>query len=148
MSPTTVVVFVHVAATWFMVGLIWTIQVVHYPLFAAVGRPSFPAYEADHTRRMGLLLAVPWGFETVSAVWLVVAAPADVPWALPAVGLALSAAVVLVTVVVAVPAHQRLAEGYVAAAHRRLVRSNWVRTVAWSARGGVALAIVYLAELP
>ena len=27
----------HAAATWALVGLIWTVQVVHYPLFALVG---------------------------------------------------------------------------------------------------------------
>ena len=29
---------VHLAATWFLAGLIWVIQLVHYPLFAAVER--------------------------------------------------------------------------------------------------------------
>lgn len=31
---------VHAAATWAMVGLVWFVQVVHYPLFAQVGGMS------------------------------------------------------------------------------------------------------------
>ena len=31
----------HAAATWFMVGLVWVIQTVHYPLFAFVGESGF-----------------------------------------------------------------------------------------------------------
>jgi hypothetical protein len=40
---------IHLAATWFMVGLIWVIQIVHYPLFTSVGSDSFAEYE----RRLG-----------------------------------------------------------------------------------------------
>ena len=41
-----------------------------------------------------------------------------------------------------VPAHRRLAGGFDAVTHRRLVRTNWVRTVAWSARGIIACALI------
>jgi hypothetical protein len=41
---------VHLAATAAMVGLIWFVQVVHYPLFASVGADEFVAYENAHTR--------------------------------------------------------------------------------------------------
>lgn len=147
---TTVVslALVHLAATWFMVGLIWIIQVVHYPLFAEVGRSSFTGYEAGHTRRMGRLLVVPWGLETLTAAWLVVAPPPDVPWVLPVTGLGLSVVIALVTVAVAVPAHGTLSDHFEPAVHRRLVRSNWLRTVAWSARGVIALAILPPAGAP
>ena len=36
---------VHVLATWFMTGVIWFVQVVHYPLMARVGAEGFAAYE-------------------------------------------------------------------------------------------------------
>jgi hypothetical protein len=39
-----------------------------------------------------------------------------------------------------VPRHDALARGWDAAAHRALVRSNWVRTAAWSARAALLLA--------
>ena len=34
-----------------------------------------------------------------------------------------------------VPAHQRLSESFDPATHRRLVQSNWLRTVGWTGRG-------------
>ncbi len=39
---------VHLAATAAMTGLIWFVQVVHYPLFDLVGRAQFVGYEAAH----------------------------------------------------------------------------------------------------
>ena len=39
----------HLASTLFMVGVIWFVQVVHYPLFAKIGTMEFPGYEQTHT---------------------------------------------------------------------------------------------------
>ena len=40
----------HVAATLVMVGVIWFVQIVHYPLFSQVSEAAFNLYEAQHTR--------------------------------------------------------------------------------------------------
>lgn len=58
---------VHVAATWFMVGLIWFVQLVHYPLFARVGRGGFAAYEGAHSWRTTAAIALAWPLEGVTA---------------------------------------------------------------------------------
>ena len=44
------ILLTQVFATLFMVGLIWFVQIVHYPLYANVGREQFPEYEALHNR--------------------------------------------------------------------------------------------------
>ena len=41
-----------VAATLYLWGVIWTVQLVHYPLFARVGPEQWAAYHAGHTRLM------------------------------------------------------------------------------------------------
>ena len=38
-----------------------------------------------------------------------------------------------------VPMHERLGRGFDPAAHRRLVATNWIRTIAWTARGALVL---------
>ncbi len=60
--------------------------------------------------------------------------------------LALAGAVLLAiiwasTALLQVPAHSRLERGFDAHVHRRLVRTNWIRTVCWTARGVVALTM-------
>ncbi len=52
---------VHMATTWFMVGLMYTIQLVSYPLFSLVGQSTFVRYEAAHVSRISRLLTVPAG---------------------------------------------------------------------------------------
>ena len=62
---------------------------------------------------------------------LVTAIHSAEPWiAATCLGVAL-----LSTVTVQVPLHARLAEGHDTQVAQRLITSNWVRTVAWAARG-------------
>jgi len=126
---------VHAAATWFMVGLIWTIQSVHYPLFARVGSDGFAAYEAEHASRMGRLLAVPAGLEVASAAALVWERPDGVGLLVVLVAGVLLVAIWIITAVVHVPLHGRLHEGPDPVAVRRLVAGNRIRTGLWTARG-------------
>lgn len=132
----------HLAVTWFMVGLIWMIQVVHYPLFTSVGQTSFLQYERRHTTRMAQLLAVPAVAEVVLALLLVLSAPPGIErWAAWSAG-ALLAGVWVLTLAVQVPLHRSLSESSDPDVVARLVRSNWVRTGIWTARG--ALAAIFL----
>ena len=132
----------HAASTFFMVGLIWFVQIVHYPLFAYVGGSSSPAYAAQHQRRTGWVVGPPMLMELVTAVLLVVATPPGVAPLGPWIGAALLAVVWLSTAVLQIPAHRRLTSGWDAEAGARLVATNWVRTGAWTARGVLALGLL------
>ncbi len=71
-----------------LTGLIWTIQVVHYPLFARVGEAEWPAYEREHQRRITLVVAPLMLANAGLALALVLGAPTALRWA----NLALAAA--------------------------------------------------------
>ncbi len=140
-------IVVHAAATWFLVGLIWIVQAVHYPLFEAVGRESFPGYQRGHVARITPIVAPVMGLELVTGLMLAIDPPLapDAGWY--RVGLALIATVWAVTGLVSVPAHARLERSFDPATHRRLVRSNWLRTSAWTLRG-LLVAWLLLAAAP
>ena len=61
-------IVVHAAASMFMVGLIWTIHYVHYPLFAYVGESTYVSFQAAHVERIGRLLFVPWLTEGITLI--------------------------------------------------------------------------------
>lgn len=133
---------VHVAAVWFCTGLVWIVQLLVYPGFAAVGSsPGWQAFHDRHTRRMGYVVTGPWAVQGVTCAWLLVARPPEVPLVLALTAGVCGAVTVVVTVAVSVPCHRRLAEGFDAAVHARLVRTNWWRTAAWTLGGLVALAM-------
>lgn len=142
MDVVTFLLSVHAAATLFMVGVIWFVQVVHYPLMARVPPGAFVAYELEHTRRTGWVVAPVMVVELASALavtWLEFGSPCR--W--PAVAGALLLTVIwLSTFAIQVPLHERLCRGFDVELHRRLVASNWIRTVAWTLRGGIALLLL------
>jgi hypothetical protein len=138
-------VWVHLASTLFMVGVIWYVQLVHYPLMSAVDPQNFREFHQQHTRRTGWLVIPPMVLELATAIALVAPGTASVPSRLGVPGLAILALVWVLTFGVQVPLHRRLAGGYDAGVHRQLVRTNWLRTAAWSVRGALAVAIALMA---
>ena len=133
----------HAAATWYMTGVIWMVQWVHYPLFANVGDDAFVAYQRAHTSGMTPVVLPAMLVELIAAALL---ASGRVPVrgrTLARIGFALVLATWGSTFLVQVPLHERLLNGFDADTHAGLVASNWFRTVLWTTRGllaGVLLA--------
>lgn len=124
----------HVAATLTMFGVIWVVQVVHYPLFAKVGAPAYAAYQAAHMRRITVVVLPAMAAELLTAAGLVWWRPLGLPAWQAWTGLALVLLLWASTGLVQAPLHGRLAEGFDAVLHHRLVRTNWLRTALWTLR--------------
>jgi len=134
------VFLLNVAATWALVGLIWIVQIVHYPLFNLIGSERFREYHARHTRTITWIVAPLMFTEVVTAAMLVLGRIWD-PWLLASYPLL--AFNWLSTWLIQVPQHQQLSEGYDQEVWRKLVRLNWLRTAAWSLRGVCVLVALY-----
>jgi len=125
----------NLVATWYMVGLIWMVQMVHYHMFDRVGKDVFSQYAAEHSRLITPIVGVPMLIEIASAAALMVLVPTGVSRWLMIVGFVIVCLIWLSTAFVQVPCHTVLASGFDQAAYRRLVDTNWIRTVLWSVRG-------------
>ncbi|TVQ64261.1 MAG: hypothetical protein EA379_02150 [Phycisphaerales bacterium] len=136
------VLSVHAGATLAMMGLIWFVQIVHYPLYPKVGEEGFTEYERAHTRRTGFVVLPLMATELCAVAILCFLLPANVAPALIWTGLALVVLIWVSTFGVQVPLHMRLERSWDSATARRLVFTNWVRTLAWSARGVIALVMI------
>jgi uncharacterized membrane protein len=139
--------FAHLICTLLMVGLIWFVQIVHYPLMANVAASEFRRYAQMHQARTTLVVAGPMLLEAATAAYLLLAAPE-----LRTSSAFLIASLLLVVVWAStawwqVPIHSALASGYDDRHIRRLVRSNWLRTLAWSCRA-VLVARVFMSGTP
>lgn len=131
-------------ATWGMVGLIWLIQLVHYPLLALYSEAVPTTAAAAHSRRITPVVGPLMATEGVTALWLMADPPDGVSWVVTWAAGALLGVALGATVLFAVPEHRRLGLGHDAAAAQRLIRRNWIRTFAWTARG-ILLAAALLA---
>lgn len=140
MAP-DILLLIHAVATFVVAGNMWFVQLAYYPNLAVVGRDAFVGYQKEHVRR---ITAVAWTMltiELVTGVALVFLRPASLPAPIVIVNAVLIASIWWSTWFVQVPLHHTLEQGWNEAAHRRLVGTNWFRTVVYTVRG---LLVVYL----
>ncbi len=145
MNFSLILVLSNLLATFYMIGLIWMVQIVHYPLFAKVGPEQFVGYQTSHQSLTSLVVGPPMLIELLSAVGLIWYRPAGITDWPVVTSLALLVIIWLSTMLIQVPCHEQLTRGFDASVHRWLVVSNWIRTAGWSLRG--VLAVWMLASL-
>ena len=133
----------HVAATLFMAGLIWFVQLVHYPLFLRIPESHFASYHEAHMRRTGRVV-VPLMLGELATASALLVAPVPPLGAIAVWGFILLALIWLSTFLVQVPQHRRLAAEADGREPdiRALVRANWFRTALWSLRSVGALVLL------
>lgn len=122
----------HLAATWMLVGLIWMVQVVVYPQFLGIKEAEFPAYHFRHCFRIGLIVVPLMLLEAGTAAWLLYQSERSAVFLL---GAGLIPVVWLSTALLQAPIHSRLMSGQDSRLVRRLILTNWIRTLAWTTRG-------------
>lgn len=140
------VTLIHLIATTVMTGVIWFTQIVHYPLFARIPATVSPAHAVENQSRTSYVVGAPMLVEGLCAIALFINPPADSSRMLPFIGGVLLAIVLLSTIAMQVPRHAELAteltQSEIDHTVQRLVTSNWIRTVGWSARTVIAAVLV------
>lgn len=120
------------AVTWFMTGLTWFVQIVHYPLFAQVGTERFVEYARLHCNLTGSVVVIPMIIQLLVSFWLAVATRNDctlVIW----VNLAMVVIIWAVTAIGSIPCHNSFCDtGFSQVVLNKLVSANWIRTILWT----------------
>ncbi|CAN5147760.1 hypothetical protein BH11CYA1_BH11CYA1_28370 [soil metagenome] len=129
------------SSTWFMTGLIWFVQVVHYPLYDRVGTAEFQLYERDHCSLTTLVVAPMMVAELLSGAMLLFARPKMIGASEVILGLVLLAVIWFLTLFIADSLHGALASSFQIGPYRSLIAWNWLRTVAWTLR---ALLVTFM----
>jgi len=133
------IVLSNLAATLVMVGVVWFVQIVHYPLYTRINSDAFPHYEVEHVNRITFLVGPAMFIEAGTALLLLLSRPPGVPMWVLLFGLALVGIIWGITVFMNVPQHNQLSFQFDAEVHRSLLATNWIRTIAWSVRGVLML---------
>ena len=135
LEPTLLLHFIQLAVSGLLCGLIWTVQIVHYPSLAFVNPESFKAAHSFHSRRISLLVIPLMLLELISAGVLVVVYHENtfLTW-FAWVNLLSILLIWISTFLLSVPLHVELSQGYNAKTLSKLVTSNWPRTILWSIR--------------
>ena len=146
MTSTEIILAAQALASAAMCGLIWFVQVVHYPLFARTDTTHSPDYADENQRRTAPVVLPPMLVEAVTATLIAITPPPAIGWPAALAGLAMVAVLWLSTLLVQMPLHAQLKHaGHTPATVAALVQSNWLRTILWSARGLLAIWMLHVA---
>ena len=135
-----ILLITNILASAFMTGLIWFVQLVHYPGFELIDATNFTTFHHFHIPRTGLVVIPPMLSELGSSIWLVIAY--DQLWLLNAVGLSLVIAIWVSTFALQARYHQKLQQKPNPQLVSRLVTTNWIRTVLWTTKSGFSAYIL------
>ena len=132
---------IHLLATAMMVGVIWIVQIVHYPAFEFVEEKKFRDFALFHQQKITYIVGPIMLIEFMTGLYL-----------LPQLNLIFSASMVLlvgiwlVTFFFSVKEHNTLLSGRDEQSIKRLIKSNWLRTLLWNTRL-VILTFLFLVNL-
>lgn len=123
------------AATWGMVGVIWMVQLVQYPMLARSSALEPRVAAQEHQRRITWVVGPLMAAEGVTALLLLVEQPDEIAALTAWLAAALLGVALASTVLIQVPLHTQLAEQHDDGVAKRLITTNWIRTGAWTLRG-------------
>jgi hypothetical protein len=135
----SLLLLLNITATFILIGLIWTIQIVHYPLFAKVGSLNFSEFHITHSRNITMIVLPLMLLELSTSILLV-----NQDNSLNSIlGLCCVGIVWASTFYLQVPIHNQLALNFDLFLIEKLVFTNWIRTIFWSIKGVLGFLILY-----
>ena len=120
--------------TFALTGIIWFVQIVHYPLMRKVGKGRFSRYLQSHFVLTTFVVAPLMLIEAGTVIYGLLSPNAWLQGDTAQLGAVLLLVVWLATFFLHLPQHRRLARQFEARAYRRMLFGNWIRAYAWSFR--------------
>ena len=131
---------IHLIATSVMVGVIWTIQLVHYPSFHFIELNQYTTFQRFHMSRISYVV-IPAMLTELFTLILIIISMDQVDLIILASALLLIV-IWLMTAVFFSGVHQKLTLGYDQVVVEKLVKLNWGRTLLWTLR--LILVSIYI----
>ena len=129
---------VNLVISSYLLGLILTIQVVHYPSFSFVDQKIFTSFHNFHTKKISKIVMIPMVIELVVSTIQLYNKP-------NIVNLILFALVVLIwisTALLSIPLHNQLSKAKSLDNIKKLVNTNWPRSFLWGTRVALLIYII------
>jgi len=137
---------VHLAATSVMAGLIWTIQLLHYPFFHHLEKHTFAQQMKVHRTKISFIVIPVMLLELITGFYLLIV---STEFSLHfSAGFVMIVLIWLSTFLFQMRSHNQIAEEYDSSAVNTLIRTNWIRTLLWSIRLFLLLYIASRISFP
>lgn len=131
---------INIFSGFFLTGLIWVIQLVHYPTFRFIPDGEFKRFEKFHQMRIAVIASPLMLMELVSSVILCFSP--DTLTYLFYWNLILVLFIWVSTFFIQIPCHLKLKKGKDFLQIKKLIQTNQIRTILWTIRSGLLIYIL------
>ena len=128
---------IHIVSTSLMVGVIWIMQLVHYPSFNFINIEEYKSFQEFHMKRISLIVIPAMILELTSGVLIFWIYQTDNIFF--NISLFCLFFIWFLTAILFSKMHQKLTLGYQISIVTKLVNLNWLRTISWTLRLGLVL---------
>ena len=135
---------IEIVSCFFMTGIIWLVQLVHYPSFLYVDRNRFENFCRFHQQRISFIVIPAMCLELVANIWTYMQSSQSVLYILSSLALY---AIWFITFFISMPYHRQLSRAFDKMAIRSLIRTNWLRTALWTVRSFLFLYQIHLVSM-
>ena len=142
MLPNNFVLLGHLIFTSIMTGVIWVIQIVHYPSFHFIEKELYTAFQKFHMNKISIIVIPIMLAELITGMMLFLDKSSKNPFLI--VSFVILVLIWLITGVFFSKAHNELMTGYQELVVNQLVVMNWIRTLLWTLRLLLLTCFVYL----
>ena len=142
MLPNNFVLLGHLIFTSIMTGVIWVIQIVHYPSFHFIEKELYTAFQKFHMNKISIIVMPIMLAELITGIILFLDKSSKSPFL--TISFIVLVLIWLMTGVFFTKAHNELIAGYQELVVNQLVAMNWIRTLLWTLRLLLLTCFVYL----
>ena len=132
MLPNNFVLLGHLIFTSIMTGVIWVIQIVHYPSFHFIEKELYTAFQKFHMNKISIIVIPIMLAELITGIMLFLDKSSKSPFLI--ISFIILVLIWLITGVFFTKAHNELITGYQELVVNQLVVMNWIRTLLWTLR--------------
>jgi hypothetical protein len=132
------VILINLLSTFMLTGLIWTIQIIHYPSFKYISPNKFPDFMIFHMNNITYIVMPLMLLELMSASYLLISIFSTVT----IINFVFVLFIWLSTCLLSIPCHNKLKVKYDLKTIEKLVITNWPRTILWSLKSILSILIM------
>jgi uncharacterized membrane protein len=142
MLPNNFVLLGHLIFTSIMTGVIWVIQIVHYPSFHFIEKELYTAFQKFHMNKISIIVIPIMLAELITGIMLFLDKSSKSPFLI--ISIIILVLIWLITGVFFTKAHNELITGYQELVVNQLVVMNWIRTLLWTLKLLLLIGFVHL----
>ena len=123
------VFFFHLIFSAIMVGVIWVIQLVHYPSFHFIDKDIYDSFQKFHMNKISIIVIPVMILELATGFLLLIGNSKNI---LIIISFGILILIWVITGLFFSDAHGKLISGYNELIVNKLVSMNWIRTALWT----------------